>query len=57
MTTDTTRLKQAYQRSGLAFLGITFEHAMAIKAIRITLECAVKAQDKAAPHPTQPKLI
>ena len=57
MTTDTIRLKAAYKRSGLAFLGITFEHAMAIKAIRIALECAVKAQDKSASLPAQPKLI
>lgn len=57
MTTYTTRLKQAYQRTGLSLLGITFEAAMAIKAIRITLECAVKAQDKLAPKPVQTKLI
>jgi len=57
MTTDTIRLKAAYQRTGLAFLGITFEHAMAVKAIRITLECAVRAQDKLAPKPVQPTLI
>lgn len=57
MTTDTIRLRTAYQRTGLAFLGMSFETAMGIKAIRITLECAVKAQDRLAPKPVQPKLI
>ncbi len=57
MTTDTIRLKAAYRRTGLAFLGMSFESAMAIKAIRITIECAVKAQDRLAPKPVQPKLI
>ena len=57
MTTDTIRLRTAYQRTGLSFLGISFEAALAIKAIRITLECAVKAQDKLAPPPVQPTLI
>lgn len=57
MTTETSRLKAAYQRTGLSFLSITFEHAMAVKAIRITLECAVKAQDKLNRLPVQPSLI
>lgn len=57
MTTDTIRLKAAYRRTGLAFLGITFEHAMSVKMIRISLECIVKAQDRLAPQPAQPTLI
>lgn len=57
MTTDTIRLKAAYRHTGLAFLGMSFEEAMAIKAIRITLECAVRAQDRLAPKPVQPTLI
>lgn len=57
MTTDTARLKTAYQRSGLSFLGISFEKAMAVKAIRICLECVIKAQDKPNRLPVQPKLI
>ena len=53
MTTETIRLKAAYQRTGLSFLGMSFEDAMAVKAIRITLQCAVRAQDKLAPRQTQ----
>lgn len=36
-------LKRAYQRTGLSYLGMTFEKAMSIPAIRISLECAIKA--------------
>ena len=57
MTHHETQLKQAYQRSGLSFLGMSFEQAMRIKAIRIALECAVKASTKGKPAPIQPGLI
>jgi len=59
MTLETSLLKAAYQRSGLAFLGLSFERALAIKAIRIALECAVRASIKKTgkPAPIQPALI
>ena len=57
MTTHETQLKAAYQRSGLSFLGMSFAQAMSIKAIRIALECAVKASTKGKPAPIQPGLI
>lgn len=57
MTHHETRLKAAWQRSGLSFLGIGFERALAIKTIRIALECAVKAEAKGKPAPSQPALI
>jgi len=57
MTHHTHQLIQAYQRSGLSFLGMTFDHATSIKAIRIALECAVKASTKGKPAPIQPGLI
>ena len=57
MTHHTHQIKTAYQRSGLSFLGMTFDHAMSIKAIRIALECAVKASTKGKPAPIQPGLI
>ena len=57
MTHHETRLKAAYQRSGLSFTGISFERALQVKAIRIALECAVKAETKGKPAPSQPALI
>ena len=57
MTHHTHQIKTAYQRSGLSFLGMSFDQAMSIKAIRIALECAVKASTKGKPAPIQPGLI
>ena len=57
MTHQEDRLNAAYQRSGLAFLGIGFTRAMSIRPIRISLECAVKAEAKGKPAPIQPALI
>jgi len=61
MTHHTNLLKAAFRRTGLAFLGITFERAMGIKAIRISLECAAadaaNNSTKGKPAPVQPTLI
>lgn len=57
MTHHETRLKAAYTRSGLSFLGISFQRALATRPIRIALECAVKAEAKGKPAPSQPALI
>lgn len=57
MTHHETQLKAAYQRSGLSFLGVSFQKAMDSKAIRIALECAVKASTKGKSAPVQPSLI
>ena len=57
MTHHETRLKAAYRRSGLSFLGISFERALAVAPIRIALECAVKNEAKGKPAPSQPALI
>lgn len=57
MTTHETRLLAAWRRSGLAFLGISFERALQIAPIRISLECAVKHETKGKPAPSQPALI
>lgn len=57
MTHETDRLLAAYRRSGLAFLGISFERALSVKAIRVALECAVKAEARASAAPSQPRLI
>ncbi|MEN6630029.1 MAG: hypothetical protein ABFC42_10315 [Sulfuricella sp.] len=57
MTHHETRLKAAYRHSRLSFLGISFQRALAIKPIRIALECAVKAEAKGKPAPSQPALI
>lgn len=57
MTHDTQRMKAAYRASGLAFLGYTFERALAVPMIRTALMCAVKAQSRGKPAPVQPALI
>jgi hypothetical protein len=57
MTNNERLVKQAYQRSGLALLGVTFAKAMQERAIRIALECAVKSGNKGKPAPIQPALI
>lgn len=57
MTSHEQNLRAAFQRSGLGLLGISFAEALAIKAIRISLECAVRHQFKGKPAPVQPALI
>jgi hypothetical protein len=57
MNSHEHQLRAAFQRSGLGLLGISFAKAMTIKAIRISLECAVKHQTKGQPAPSQPALI
>ena len=57
MTHHETQLRKAYSRSGLALLGVTFARAMAVTAIRISLECALKARSRGKPAPVQPALI
>jgi hypothetical protein len=56
MTQDEKRITEAFRRSGLAFQGYTLQRALAIKPIRIALECAVKAEAKGKPAPIQPAL-
>lgn len=53
----TTQLKTAYQAAGLSFLGISFQHALEVPCIRISLECTVKASTKGKPAPVQRSLI
>lgn len=57
MPTQTTHLKAAYRRSGLSFLGITYERALSVKAIRIALECAASPKKPGQPAPIQSALI
>lgn len=59
MTHETTLLKAAYRASGLAFLGISFDKAMATPLIRMGLQGAVRARIKqqGKPAPVQPALI
>lgn len=58
----TEELKLAYRDTGLAFLGISFERAMAVKAIRVSLACRVQGWRRieaqhGKPAPIQPGLI
>ena len=57
MNSHEHQLRAAFQRSGLGLLGISFAQALSIKAIRISLECAVRHQTKGKPAPIQPALI
>ena len=59
MTQTECQLKEAYRRSGLWRLGMTFAKAMNEKAIRIGLECVVKSSIKKTgkPAPIQPALL
>lgn len=56
--TQTERQQRAfYQRTGLSFLGVSFQKAMEHPAMRIAIECGARANDKGKPAPTQPALI
>jgi len=57
MTQTERQLISAYQRSGLPLLGLSFSEAMKQRAIRIALECLVKASTKGKSAPIQPSLI
>ena len=56
--TNTERQQRAfYQRTGLSFLGISFEKAMTNQALRIAIECGARSGNKGKPAPVQPVLI
>lgn len=58
MTHTESQIKKAYQRSGLAFLGVSYAKAMRNDAIRTALECVVKSSNKKGPPgPVQQVLI
>lgn len=57
MTQHERQLRAFYQGTGLSFCRVSFEKAMQEKAIRIALECGVKASNKGKPAPVQPALI
>jgi hypothetical protein len=57
MTNDTHLQKAFYQRTGLSFLGFTFERAMQTPALRIAITCGAKASNQGKPAPVQPGLI
>ena len=57
MTHHERQLRQAFRKSGLGLLRVSFAQAMQEKALRIALECAVKAHTKGKPAPVQPVLI
>ena len=57
MTTTERNQIAFYKRTGLSFLGVTFQKAMQTPAIRIAIECGAKASSKGKPAPIQPALI
>jgi hypothetical protein len=57
MTTNERQQVAFYQRTGLSFLGVSFEKAMQNTAIRIAITCGAKASSKGKPAPVQPALI
>lgn len=46
-----------YQRTGLSFLGVTYQKAMQTPAIRTAIECGARAGSKGKTAPVQPSLI
>lgn len=57
MTQTERQQKAFYQRTGLSFLGVSFEKAMQTPALRIAITCGAKAGHKGKPAPVQPALI
>jgi hypothetical protein len=57
MTSTERQQRQFFKRTGLAFLGFTFERAMQSPAIRTAITCGAKAGTKGKPAPVQPALI
>ena len=51
MTQTDRQQREFYQRTGLALLGISFEQAMAKRALRIAIECGAKSGKKGKPSP------
>ena len=56
MTNETRQQIAFYQRTGLSFLGISFERAMKQPALRIAIISGAKASTKGTPAPIQPAL-
>jgi len=57
MTNNERQQIAFYQRTGLSFLGVSFEKAMQTPALRIAITCGAKASNKGKPAPVQPALI
>ena len=57
MTTTERQQLAFYKRTGLSFLGVSFEKAMQTPALRIAITCGAKASNKGKPAPVQPALI
>lgn len=57
MTSTEQQQRKFFQRTGLAFQGLTFERAMQVESIRIAIACGVKASGKGKPAPSQPDLF
>lgn len=57
MTQTERQQKAFYQRTGLSFLGVSYQKAMQTPALRIAITCGAKASHKGNPAPVQPALI
>lgn len=57
MTQTERQQRDFYRRTGLSFLGISFEKAMASHALRIAITKGAEARNKTARAPAQPSLI
>ena len=56
MTHETRQQIAFYQRTGLSFLGISFQRARQHQALRIAIVKGAQASTKGQPAPTQPAL-
>lgn len=57
MTQTERQQRDFYRRTGISFLGISFERAMSIPALRIAITCGSAARNKTPQAPAQPSLI
>ena len=57
MTNETRQQIAFYRRTGLSFLGISFQRAMQQPALRIAITHGAQASNKGQPAPSQPALI
>jgi len=57
MTQTERQQRDFYRRTGLSFLGISFEKAMASQCLRIAITKGAEARNKTAQAPAQPSLI
>lgn len=57
MTQTERQQKAFYQRTGLSFLGVSFQKAMQTPALRSAITCGARTSNQGKSAPIQPALI